>query len=109
MAYRWVGAVLVIGCVVVGFFLPLVLTAAIVTCLGALAVLLGSAMQAAAAYVIYTTAKDGSQPKSWLGRAIASFFNQLFIYLFQLHGWILVLSGSMLFLAGAIMTAVTLA
>jgi hypothetical protein len=108
MVYPWAGALLAIGCIVVGFFQSLLFTAAIVTCVGALAVLLGSGMQAAAAYVAYRAETEES-PKSRFGRAIRSFFNSVTIYFFQLHGWILVLSGGVLFLASAIMTAVALA
>jgi hypothetical protein len=109
--YPWIGALLAVGCVVVGIFQPLSFTAAIVTSIGAFAVLLGSLMQAFAAYMTLVGSSDTSSDKSrsWLGRAFSSFMYEVGILLYQYHGWILLLSGGTFLLAGAVMAAITLA
>lgn len=106
-AYPWIGGLLAVGCVVVGFLESLAFTAAVVTSIGALAVLLGSMLQALAAYVALDTPSNTSS--SWLGRFFSGFFYNLAIAYFQWHGWILVLSGSTFLLAGGIMAAIAFA
>jgi hypothetical protein len=106
-AYPWIGALLAVGCVIVGFFQTLIFTAAIVTSIGALAVLLGSILQATAAFMSLTESSDTSHSDIW--SMFHSFGRSLAIALLQAHGWVLILGGSTLLLAGAIMAAIAVA
>jgi len=88
---------LVLGTAIDGFFQPLGLTAAILTAIGALTLFLGSGIQA------YVAA---FRLEKYSARIL---IRVQWGFLFQLYGWILVMTGGALVFIGTLLTAVSLA